>query len=105
MKTIAQQLNITEFPFEIKDKNGYQTYFEDSTGYWYKREFDSNSNRTYYEDSYGYWIKREYDSNSNRTYYEDSDGKVIDNRPKTTFTLKEIAEKMGVSVESLRIKE
>ena len=33
MKTIAQQLNVTEFPFEIKDKNGNLTYFEDSTGW------------------------------------------------------------------------
>ena len=30
MKTIAQQLNVTDFPFEIKDKNGNQIYFEDS---------------------------------------------------------------------------
>ena len=30
MKTIAQQLNIKEFPFRIKDKNGNQIYFEDS---------------------------------------------------------------------------
>lgn len=32
MKTIAQQLNVTEFPFEIKDKNGKQLYYEDSNG-------------------------------------------------------------------------
>ena len=105
MKTIAQHLNIKDFPFEIKDKNGYQTYFEDSTGYWIKREYDSNGNETYFEDSYGYWIKREYDSDGNQTYLEYSNGRIIDNRPKTTFTLKEIAERMGVAVESLRIKE
>lgn len=33
MKTIAQQLNIKEFPFRIKDKNGNQIYFENSDGY------------------------------------------------------------------------
>ena len=32
MKTIAQQLNVTEFPFEIKDKNGNRIYSEDSFG-------------------------------------------------------------------------
>jgi hypothetical protein len=37
MKTIAQQLNITDFPFEINDKNGNEIYFENSTGYWYKK--------------------------------------------------------------------
>jgi hypothetical protein len=45
MKTIAQQLNITEFPFIIKDKNGNETYYEDSNGGWYKREYDSNGNK------------------------------------------------------------
>jgi hypothetical protein len=61
MKTIAQQLNVTEFPFQIKNKNG---------------------NKIYYEDSDGYWYKKEYDSNGNKIYYEDSNGKIIDNRPK-----------------------
>ena len=32
MKTIAQQLNVTEFPFETKDKNGNQIYCETSDG-------------------------------------------------------------------------
>jgi hypothetical protein len=53
MKTIAQQLNIKEFPFRIKDKNGNQIYFEDSYRYWRKRELDSNGNEIYFEDSYG----------------------------------------------------
>ena len=59
MKTIAQQLNVTEFPFIIKDKNG---------------------NVIYSEDSYQYWVKTEYDSNG-LIYFENSDGKIIDNRP------------------------
>jgi len=63
MKTIARQLNIKEFPFEIKDKRGNQIYFELSDGYWHKREYNSN----------GYQI-----------YGEDSDGMIIDKRPKET---------------------
>jgi len=62
MKTKAQQLKITEFPFIIKDKNGNKIYSEDSNGYWIKREFDEKNNQTYYEnstglskDSNGYW--------------------------------------------------
>ncbi len=31
--TIAQQLKIKEFPFEIKDSNGKEIYYEDSSGY------------------------------------------------------------------------
>ena len=59
--TIAQQLNIKDFPFEIKDKNGNEIYREDSNGHWHKRE---------------------YDDKSNKIYFENSDGLIIDNRPK-----------------------
>ena len=62
MKTIAQQLNVTEFPFEIKDKNGKSIYYEHSDGWWWKREYDSNGNEIYYENSHGY---------------------IVDNRPKS----------------------
>jgi len=55
-KTIAQQLNIKDFPFIIKDKNGNEIYFENSTGYWVKSEYDQNGNRIYFEYSNGgYW--------------------------------------------------
>jgi len=103
MKTIAQQLNVTEFPFRIKDKSGNQIYWEKSNGYWIKREYDSNGNEIYWEDSYGdwwkkeydsngnqiyfedsigWWWKKEYDSNGNQIYFEDSNGVIEDNRPK-----------------------
>jgi hypothetical protein len=83
MKTIAQQLNIKDFPFTIKDKDGNTIYFETSDKLWSKTEYDSNGNLIYYEGSNGYWVKREYDSNGNRTYHEDSDGFIEDNRPKS----------------------
>ena len=53
MKTIAQQVNVKDFPFFINDKNGKIIYFEISSGYWEKREFDSNGNKTYFENSNG----------------------------------------------------
>jgi len=82
MKTIAQQLNIKDFPFEIKDKNGNQIYYEDSQGFWRKREYDSNRKEIYTEFFDGYWVKRELDSNENVIYYENSYGQIRDNRPK-----------------------
>ena len=103
MKTIAQQLNIKDFPFEIKDKKGrllyYESengfwsrreydsfgneiYFENSNGFWCKREYDSMGNEIYHETSNGFWIKTEYDSEGNEIYFEDSEGEIIDNRPK-----------------------
>ena len=32
METIAQQLKIKNFPFEIKDDKGNEIYYEDSNG-------------------------------------------------------------------------
>jgi hypothetical protein len=81
--TIAQQLKIKEFPFEIKDSKNNRIYWENSNGYWAKSEFDSNGNRIYWEDFYGYWVKKEYDSKGKEIYYEDSDGTIVDKRPKT----------------------
>ena len=83
MKTIAQQLNIKDFPFSIKDKNGNEIYWETSDGWWCKYEYDSNGNKVYYENSDEYWYKREYDSNGNVIYFENSDRGIIDNRPKS----------------------
>ena len=84
-KTIAQQLNIKDFPFEIKDDNGKLIYIEDSNGNWVKSEYDSNSNEVYYENSYGI---------------------IIDNRPKTVeLTLDEIADKFKINVKNLKVRK
>jgi hypothetical protein len=82
MKTIAQQLNVKEFPFVIKDSQGRQIYYENSTGYWVKREYDSNGNVIHFENSTGYWCKYEHGSNGKLIYYENSEGTIIDKRPK-----------------------
>jgi len=118
MKTIAQQLNITEFPFIIKNKNGNEIYCENSDGYWSKREFDENNNliysetskgfwtkrefdenrnRIYFENSNGYWYKKEYDENRNVIYYENSHGYIKDHKPKLIqeYTMKELTKILG----------
>ena len=126
-KTIAQQLNFKDFPFEIKDKNGNQIYieysngywdkyeydqngkqiyYENSSGYWRKWEYDQNGNKIYFENSTGYWEKRKYDQNGNRIYFEDSDGYIEDNRPKVVeLTIDQIAEKLNIDVNLLKIKK
>tara|TARA_R110000868_G_scaffold204078_1_gene452093 strand:+ start:393 stop:710 length:318 start_codon:yes stop_codon:yes gene_type:complete len=104
--TIAQQLKVTEFPFTIKNKNDNQIYWESSDGYWVKREYDANHNQIYYEDSDGDWSKSEYDTNGKEIYFETSKGVIKDNRPKIVeVTLEEIAAKLGIKVEQLRIKD
>ena len=82
MKTIAQQLNVIEFPFEIKDSNGNRIYYENSDGNWTKSEYNSKGNLIYFEDNKGYWTKREYNSNNNEIYYENSKGKIFLSRNK-----------------------
>jgi hypothetical protein len=85
-QTIAQFLNIKDFPFKIKDKNGEVIY---------------------YEDSYGYWQKYEYNDKGNVTYIENSNGYIIDKRPKPMIelTLEDIAKLKGVEVGQILIKE
>jgi len=73
-KTIAQQLGITDFPFEIKDKQGNLIYKEVENGFWEKWEYDERGNKIYFENSDGFWVKWEYDSNGKEIYFENSDG-------------------------------
>ena len=104
--TIAQQLKIKKFPFIINDHNGNEIYFENSYGTWIRREKDEKGNQTFAENSEGYWCKREFDSNGTQIYYEDSDGTIIDNRPKPVeLTMDEIAKKLGIDVNLLKIKK
>lgn len=42
-----------KFPIKIWDTKGYQTYYEDSDGYWDRYEYDGNGKQAYYEDSTG----------------------------------------------------
>jgi len=125
--TIAQQLKIKEFPFEIKDANGkriycewsdgvwskreYDTngkeiYIETSAGYWCKSEYDTNGKEIYTETSAGYWDKREYDANGNCIYIETSYGVFVDNRPKKTDVQKaiELLTKEGLLVNGQILK-
>ena len=107
--TIAQQLNVKNFPFEIKDANGKQIYYENSDGYWSKYAYDANGNEIYFEESNGSWYKNEYDANGKQIYQEYSNGTIVDNRPKpkpkVILSVDEIAKKFGLSVDQLQIKK
>ena len=125
--TIAKQLKIKDFPFIINDKHGNEIYYEDSDDFWIKREYDAHGNLIRYETSNLFWIKREYDAHGNciryensddywskrecdvhgkEIYCENSDGVFFDNRSKKVeVTLQQIADKMGIKVEQLRIKD
>ena len=106
MKTIAQQLKIKDFPFIVKDKDGKNIYRENSDGYWAKREYDAQGKEIRFENSDGWWCKREYDAQGKEIRFENSDGYIVDNRPKDVeLTLQQIADKLGIDVTQLRIKD
>jgi hypothetical protein len=83
MKTIAEQLNITEFPFEIMNKNNNLIYYENKAG-WFRTEFDKNGDQIYFQNSYGL---------------------IEDKRPRIRLTLEEIANKFKIDVTLLEIKK
>ncbi len=96
-KTIAQQLKIKEFPFEIKDEKGNRLYYESSDGYWCKYELDENSNVLYFENSYNFWRRCELDEKGNILYIEDSDGLIRDNRV-PVMTQEEAEKKFNIKI-------
>ncbi len=103
-------LKVKDFPFIIKDKNGNIIYYEESNGFWNKREYNYNARGNviyfYYEDSNRFWSKFEYDDNGKEIYYETSNGTIVDKRTKTVeMTLQDIADKLGMDVKTIRIKD
>ena len=105
-ETIAQFLKVKDFPFSIKDKNNKLIYYEDSSGFWSKTEYDQDGNLIYYEIPNGFWSKHQYDQNGKEIYFEDSNGYIIDKRPKIIeLSLQEVADKLGMDVKNLRIKD
>jgi hypothetical protein len=75
MKTIAQRLNVKEFPFVIKNKNGRVIYKEFADGLNTSIKYFAN-NPVRINSSNGYWAIKEYDIDNNVIYYEDSMGKL-----------------------------
>ena len=64
-----------KFPINIEKSNGNITYYESSSGFWFKKQYHSSGNVAYYKDSDGYWNTRNYDAKGNVIYYENGKGK------------------------------
>ena len=79
-KVYNQPVSIKDRGHYVYDTDGNLIYYENSDGYWVKREYNAQGNQIYYENSNGYWSKSEYDANGNVIYYENSDGEIEDNR-------------------------
>ena len=74
MKTKAQELGITDFPYKEYDKNVNLTYHETSYNYWEKYEYDKDGNNTLIEWHGGGWSRWKYDNKGNPDYFEESTG-------------------------------
>ena len=64
----------------VNDDQRNLIYYENSNGFWEKREYDNLRNIIYFENSDGYWEKREYDNQGNIIYHENSHGEIDDRR-------------------------
>ena len=82
-KTIAQELNITQFPFEIKDGKGNLIYREQENGFWERWERNDYGSTIFYENSDNFWERWEYSSEGKEIYYKNSEGKIHDWRTNT----------------------
>ena len=84
--TIAQQLGITQFPFEIRD---------------------GKENLIYEEYENGFWAREEFNNEGKQIYHENSSGIIIDNRPKpqptTHITLQHCLDR-GFTIEKVHDK-
>ena len=74
MKTKAQELGITDFPYEEYDDNGNVTYWENSRGDWELSVVNDIGNVTYYESSGGYSWNSKFDNDGNEIYCDYNDG-------------------------------
>jgi len=111
----GKELDI-KYPIRLCDKDGNETYYEDSDGYWQKCEYDDGK-EVYFENSDGYWWNREYkdgkvvyheESNDHwwkreyeggkEVYFEDSTGYISDNREPVDMTLEEVCKLAGKKV-------
>jgi hypothetical protein len=52
-QTIAQQVGVKDFPFEIRDGKGNLIYIEYDDGFWERSQYDSEGREMYFENSAG----------------------------------------------------
>ena len=75
------RMGIVEGNFELFNAAGKQVYYENSKGYWARREYNEADQEVYVQTCTGYWHKCEYNDEGKQFYFENSLGTVRDNRP------------------------
>ena len=106
-KTLAEFFNhdFEKGCFRLCDSRGHVVYYENSSEYWYRSEYDSEGNETYCEDSNEFWRRYEYDSVGNETYYESSNGVTRGvSREVVEMTMEEVEKLAGKKVKIVNNK-
>jgi len=73
--TIGQRLNITEFPFEIKDKYGNIIYIEREDGYWEIRKYNEEGKQVFHQSTNSIWAKEGYHTPESQRIFNEIFGK------------------------------
>ena len=125
-REIYRETEINRWVKKEWDERGNKIYYEDSDGYWNRNDFDKAGNlieqtesngrwKTWkfddknhvinYAASTGEWSVFEYNEAGEMIYHKNQSGVRLDLRPKMVeLTLMEIAEKLGIPVDQLKIK-
>jgi hypothetical protein len=85
LKTKAQQLGITEFPYFERDEKNRILYYEREDGYWYKQEWHKCGEQclVFFDD--GLYMKRDFNDDGTQNYtqtYSDKDIYIIKKKNK-----------------------
>jgi hypothetical protein len=80
LKTKAQQLGITEFPYFERDEKNRILYYEREDGYWYKQVFHKCGQESLVFFNDGLYLKRDFTDKGKQTYSETFWDKSFNNK-------------------------
>ena len=97
----GKELDI-KYPIQLFDKDGNRVYYEDSKGYWGKREY-KDGKEVYFENSKGNWSKKEY-KDGKEVFFENSSGDKRGTPLQETveMTLSEVCKVVGKNVKIVK---
>ncbi len=123
-REIYRETEINRWVKKEYDERGNKTYYEDSDGYWIKHDFDKAGNlightestgrwKTWkfndknhcvsFATSTGEWAVFEFNEAGEMIYHKSYQGVRLDLRPKFVLTHAEIAEKLNIPANLLKI--
>lgn len=53
-----------------RDEYGNLIFYQNSNGWWWRKEFDDRGNCLYHADASGWWVRNTYNENNEKIGYE-----------------------------------